>query len=111
MGAGFDKQPASRPWLYQTINYAGGAGGGPIVCTAPFSKSTQHIRAISQLAGYVSIDQSTSATLVTSSTIPNGMMIPASTVGGEYFTVTPGQIFTFCSTSTSSAAITITEMA
>ena len=109
MGAGFDKQPASRPYVYQNIT---APAAGAIVCTNKFGSSTQHIRILSTLAGWVSIDQSTSATLVTSANIPGtGMFIPASTVGGEYFTVTPGQLLTFCSTSGTSGYVCVTEMA
>jgi hypothetical protein len=112
MGHGFEKQPASRANIYQNITYAGGAGGGPTVISTNFHSSTQHIRVISSLAGWCSIDQSTGSTIVSSSTIPGvGFQIPASTVGGEYFIVTPGQFLSFCSTSTSSAYISITEMA
>jgi hypothetical protein len=111
MGAGFDKQPASRANVYQNITYAGGTGGGPTVVSTFFHASTQQIRVISTLAGFVSIDQSTSATAVTSANMPSGMIIPASTVGGEYFVVTPGQFLSYCSTSTSSAYISITEVA
>jgi hypothetical protein len=111
MGQGFDKQPASRTVKFQNITYAGGAGGGAAVVTAPFGPAIQHIRVTSSLAGYGSVDQSTSATAVTSANMPSGMIIPANTIGGEYFIVTPGQIFTFCSTSTSSGYVSVTEMA
>src|SRR6516225_7197617 len=110
MSRSFEKQPASRANIYQNITYAGGAGGGPTVFSTNFHPSTQHVRVISSLAGWVSIDQSTSSTIVTSGSIPAaGMQIPASTVGGEYFVVTPGQILSYCSTSTSSGYISLTE--
>ena len=118
MAGGFDKQPASRPVTYQTMFYTGGASPSTTVYSAKFGVATQQIRVISTLAGWCSIDQSTVAASTTvqsatvgSTNIPGtGMIVPASTVGGEYFTVTPGQIFTFASTSTSSGNLSITEM-
>jgi hypothetical protein len=111
MGHGFDKQPASRFNKFQTLVYTGGASGGATVISTFFANSTQHIRVISSVAGYISIDQSTSSTIVTSANMPSGALLPASTVGGEYFIVTPGQFLSYCSTSTSSANISCTEMA
>lgn len=105
----FDKQPASRCNIYQNLTAV-----SPIqtVCSAPFGKATQQIRVLSSIAGWVSIDQSTSTTIVTSTTIPGaGFFIPASTVQGEYFTVTPGQILTFCTTGLTTGYISVTEMA
>jgi hypothetical protein len=111
MSGGFAKQSASRPVKYNFVTYAGGASGGPVVCSSPFSVATQHIRVFSTVAGYISIDQSTSSTLVTSANMPSGLPIPASTVGGEYFITTPGQLLSYCSTSTSSGYVGVTEMA
>lgn len=113
MAIGWDKQPASRPITYQNLAYTGGASPSTGVVSAKFGVATQQIRVISTLAGWMSIDQSTTAGsgTVGSTAIPGvGMQIPASTVGGEYFTVTPGQVFNFASTSTSSGNISITEM-
>lgn len=114
MSHAFDKQPGSRPLTCQTIFYVGGATPSTGVYTAQFGVATQQIRVISTLYGWGAVEQSTSAVsaIVGSSNIPGvGMQIPASTVGGEYFTVTPGQNFSFASTSTASGAICITEMA
>jgi hypothetical protein len=119
MGAGFDKQPASRPNIYQNMSNAGGASPSTTIYSSKFSAGTQHIRVISTIAGWCSIDQSTvaastsalSATVGSTNIPATGMAIPASTVGGEYFIVTPGQLFTFASTSTSSGYVSITEMA
>jgi hypothetical protein len=112
MSRSFEKQPASRANVYQNLSYVGGASGGPTVLSTFFGKATQQIRVISSLAGWASIDQSTSSTLVSSTSIPAaGFQIPASQVGGEYFICTPGQFLSFCSTSTSSGYISITEMA
>ena len=119
MGAGFDKQPSSRPNVYQNMFYVGGASPSTTIYSTKFATATQQIRVISSLAGWASIDQSTVAasTTVASATVGStnipgtGMIIPASTVGGEYFVVTPGQLFTFASTSTASGTVSITEMA
>ena len=119
MGNAFNKQPASRPNIYQTLNNAGGATPSTTVYSRKFSSGTQQIRVISTVAGWCSIDQSTVAAstsvasaVVGSTNIPaTGMAIPASAAGGEYFIVTPGQLFTFASTSTSSGYVAITEMA
>lgn len=107
MASGFGKEPSSRPVIYQSILLS---TPGKINVSAPFSKGTQHIRVMSQVTGYISIDQSTSATLVTSTAIPNGLNIPASVAAAEYFIVTPGQFLTFASTGATTGAISITEM-
>jgi hypothetical protein len=111
MVTGFSKQGASRPVKYNFLTYAGGTSGGPVVCSSPFGNATQHIRVFSTVAGYISIDQSTSVTIVTSANMPSGLPIPASMVGGEYFITTPGQLLSYCSTSTSSGYVGVTEMA
>jgi len=112
MGLGFDKQPASRPNIYQTVTWLTTAGApGPKVCSSPFGVATQHIRVFSSISGWVSIDQSTSTTVASTATIPSGMFIPASTTTGEYFIVTPGQRLTFFSTGTTTGYINIVEMA
>ena len=116
MSGGFDKQPASRPVAFQNIFYVGGATPSTGIVSNKFGIATQQVRVISSLAGWGSIGDSTAPStaqaVVGSTNIPGtGMIIPASTVGGEYFTVTPGQIFAFASTSTASGAVSITEMA
>ena len=108
MATGFHKEPSSRPIIYQSILLS---TPGKTNVSAPFSNGTQHIRVISQVAGYISIDQSTSATLVTSTAVPNGIFVPASVAVAEYFIVTPGQFLTFASTGATTGAISITEMA
>jgi hypothetical protein len=111
VGLGFDKQPASRPVVYQNITWlTTGGAPGPKVCSAPFGVATQHIRVFSSISGWMSIDQSTSTTQATTGTIPSGVFIPASTTTGEYFTVTPGQLLTFFSTGTTTGYVSITEM-
>jgi hypothetical protein len=107
--AGFPKASASRPNVYQNIT---APAAGSIVCSNPFGTGTQQIRVISTLAGWASVDHSTSATIATSANIPgSGMYIPVSVSDGCYLVVTPGQLLTFCSTAGSSGYISITEMA
>ena len=113
-GGGFDKQPASRPLIYQNVTwFTTGGAIGPKVCSAPFTSGTQHIRVLSSIAGWVSIDQTTSVTAVSSTTLGSttgGFFIPAATFTGEYFTVTPGQLLTFASTGTTTGIVSVTEM-
>ncbi len=119
MAGGFDKQSSSRPITYQVMQNAQGA----FASSSKFGPSTQQIRVMTQMGGWATINQTTSETVIASSGGGVGMIItglstgyPAAvtTVAGspypEYFTVTPGQIFCFASTSTSSGALTITEM-
>ena len=113
MGAGFDKQPASRPNVYQNMFNVGGASPSTTIYSAKFAVATQQIRVISSLAGWASIDQTTSVTAVSSTTLGSttgGFFIPAATFTGEYFTVTPGQLLTFASTGTTTGIVSITEM-
>jgi hypothetical protein len=99
----WDKQPSSRILLNQYLQYTGNQTSVP---STAFSPQTYQIRVISQVAGYIAIDSaSVSATAQSSS-----MFIPASTVGGEYFQVVPGQILAFNSTSTTTGFCNITEM-
>ena len=113
MGLVWDKQPSSKVLRSQTMPYA---GSGTLVST-PFTSETYQLRIFSQVAGQCTIG-STAVTTITSSPTTGGIggsdtaqfFIPASTVGGEYFTVSPGQVFQFASTTTSSGTVNITEM-
>ena len=115
MAYGWDKQPASRPNIYQVLQY-----NSATVISTFFKPGTTQIRVASQANGWGSIDQTT-GTIGVSSAGGTGMLITGGTtsalsvvytqVGAEYFTVTPGQFFSFSSTSTSTFAVTITEMA
>lgn len=117
MPGGFDKQPASRPIAYQVLAY-----NSATVFSTNFGKATQQIRVASQVGGWATINQTTSDSIIATSAGGVGMIItgPTSAVGGatigvgtttpEYFTVTPGQLFTFTSTSTTTGYCTVTEM-
>jgi hypothetical protein len=115
MGLVWDKQPSSKILKSQMLPYT---GGGTLVST-PFTSETYQLRVFSQVSGQITIG--TTTTTVTSAPTtgalggiggsdPAQVFIPASTVGGEYFTVSPGQTFQFASTSTSSGTVNITEM-
>jgi hypothetical protein len=70
--------------------------------STPFSAQTYQIRLSSTLPVYVSIG--TAATV----TSTNAALLPAN--AAEYFSCTAGQVLNFISTSTSSGAISFTEM-
>ncbi len=115
MAYGWDKQPASRPNFYQVLQY-----NSATVISTFFKQGTAQIRVSAQCNGWGSIDQSTGSVGVTSAG-GAGMIITGGTTSAlsavytapafEYFTVTPGQFFSFSSTSTSTFAVSITEMA
>ena len=100
------KQSSSRPVRYQVLTYAAAT-----CFSSGFSRGVQQIRVLSPLAGWGTINQSTADSIIASSSGGTGLLIAAQTGGGDYFTVTEGQIFTFSSTSTSSASLSVTEMA
>ena len=106
MATYFDKQPASRIIKVQNLAWT---GTGTLVSTN-FATETWQIRVCCQTAGWFAIDNL--------GTVPTtvggvGTLIPASVAGGEYFTVTPGMIFSFSSTTTSTGSpwVNIAEMA
>ena len=106
MGHFWDKQPASRLIKPQALAWA---GTGTVVSTA-FTGETFQVRVCSQVAGWFNVDVTgQSSTPTTAGGI--GYFIPASTVGGEYFSVSPSMILSFSSTSTSSGTISCAEMA
>ena len=106
MGANYQfKQSSSKPNRQQVLQY-----NAATCFSSGFAVGVQQIRVLSQLAGWGTINQSTSDLIIASSAGGTGMIIAANTSGGEYFTVQSGQIFVFSSTSTSNAAISVTEM-
>ncbi len=118
MAGAFEKQGSSRAITYQVLQY-----NSATVASAKFGPSTQQVRVMSQIGGWGTFNQTTSDTIIASSAGGVGMFItgistgtPAAvtTVTGspypEYFTVTPGQLFVFSSTSTSTGALSLTEM-
>ncbi len=115
MAYGWDKQPASRPSIYQVLLY-----NSATVISTFFKTGTQQIRVSAQCNGWGAVDQSTASVTVTSAG-GAGMIITGGTTSAlsvvytsptaEYFTVTPGQFFSFSSTSTSTFSVSVTEMA
>ncbi len=118
MAYGVDKQPSSRP--------VGATGYQVLQCTSvtlwstKFGSATNQIRVCSQINGWGSINNTTADSIVPTSAGGVGMVITGGTTSAnptvytaptaEYFTVSPGQIFMFSTTSTSSGAISVTEM-
>ncbi len=115
MAYGWDKQPSSRPNIYQVLQCT-----SVTVISTFFKPGTCQVRVASQINGWGAIDQSTASVTPTSAG-GTGMIITGGTTSAlptvytaptaEYFTVSPGQFFSFSTTSTSSGAITVTEMA
>ena len=113
----FSKQSSSRPIKYQVLTYNSASIG-----STNFGPSVQQVRVMSQLGGWITINQSTSDSIIATTNGGVGMIVSgvstafsAGTIGGgsgfpEYFAVTPGQLFFFNSTTTSSGAVSITEM-
>ena len=113
------KQSSSRVVKPQVIQY-----NSATIWTTKFSSNVNQIRVVSQLGGWGTINDTTADPTVVSSAGGIGMIITgvstgypaAATVAAgltavEYFTVNPGQIFMFSSTSTSTGAVSVTEMA
>jgi hypothetical protein len=103
MGNYWNKAPSSRPIRYQNLSYAGSAS----VPSTNFSAQTYQIRVVADLGGYLTIGDGTSV----SCTAQSSSMKLNSNTDEEYFSVTPGQMCAFNSTSTSSGNISICEMA
>ena len=109
----FGKATASRITVGQPITWAGNG----TAFTTNFGPQTYQIRVISQINGWVGIIQST-ATIFSTSTylstgaFPAATFIAANTANGDYFTVNPGQILQFTSTTTGTTGIivSVTEM-
>jgi hypothetical protein len=72
--------------------------------TTPFGSQTRQVRIVSTLPIWVTLD---STAVVTAA---SGSALIAANAVGEYFTVTPGQVLNFISTSTSTGYVSLTEM-
>lgn len=118
MSGNFGKQPGSRPTNYQVLQF-----NNATVWTTKFGHATQQIRVASQVGGWGTINDTTADSVVATSAGGIGMYITGPTTfvsagtgvtgatAPEYFTVTPGQVFVFTSTSTTTGACSVTEMA
>jgi hypothetical protein len=111
--ANWGKQTSSTINVGQPLSWA---GTGTSFSTN-FSAQTRQIRVISQINGWVAVLQST-ATMFSTSTMlaanggPAGTYIAANTANGDYWTVNPGQILGFTSTTTGTTGtiISCTEL-
>jgi hypothetical protein len=72
--------------------------------TTPFGSQTRQIRITSTLALWITIDSTAVVTANSASAL-----IPAN-AAPEYFSVTPGQVLNFISTSTSTGYVSLVEM-
>lgn len=101
--ANFEKQHSSRPIKYQVLAYTGSAS----VPSTNFSSETFQIRVVSDIAGWFVIGDGTGV----SATAQSGSAKINAGTDEEFWTVTPGQMCAFNSTSTSSGCVSVTEMA
>ena len=92
----YGKQLSSRPVRLQELDYA---GSGTQVTTNLLSQTYQ-VRIATDVRGYVAFG-STAPTTTSRDTTTVEMFANTS----EYFTVTPGQVLSFSSSSTSSGSI------
>ena len=109
MSTYYGKQAASRIIVGQPLTWT---GSGQIV-SSRFSAQTYQVRLISQINGWVSIQDSTSTLFSTSTLLgsPAATFIAANTASGDYFACNPGQVLVLTSTTTSSGVlISLAEM-
>jgi hypothetical protein len=97
------KTPSSRLLKGQAIGWT---GTGTAVSTN-FANQTYQVRIATPIAGWFAIDNLGTVPTTAGSA---GTWIAANTVG-EVFTCTPGELFSFASTSTSSGSVSVTELA
>jgi hypothetical protein len=105
MGTYFDRQPSSRVIKTQTLSYT---GSGTVVSTN-FAAQTFQVRLITQVTGYGELDNL--GTIITTATRDSVGFDLYTGQPPEFFTVTPGMLFAFSSTSTSSGTINLAEVA
>src|SRR5262249_35722540 len=98
------KQPSSRILRAQNLSWT---GTGTLVSTT-FTAQTYQVRVATQLGGWINIEATGNSS--TPSTA-GGIGTLITTGPWEYFTVLPGQVFSFSSPTTSSGAIVnVTEV-
>jgi len=103
----YGKATASRIIKAQVLAWA---GTGTSQSTT-FATETNQVRVISQINGWISIDNSGTAITTASNAFTGGVYIAANTANGDYFTVTPGQILTFTSSTTGTTGSDIVSVA
>ena len=98
--SGFYTAATSRILKHNVIQYAGGQASLP---TTAFQAQTRTILVATQVAGWITVGQNNATTATASNTyLPTGVALT--------FTVTPGQNLAFISTSTSTGAVSVTEL-
>lgn len=111
----WQKQPGSHPIKYQVLQ-----SNSATVWSTNFGPNVNQIRVVSQIGGWGTVNDTTADSVVPTSGGGVGMIITGLTTAGtisygvgkpEYFAVNAGQIFMFSSTSTSTGAVSVTEMA
>jgi hypothetical protein len=99
----FEKQHSSRIIKSQVLGWT---GTGTVISTN-FSSETFQIRVNSQVGGYFAVDNLGTLPTTAGAT---GTLLSAN-VEPEFVTVTPGMLFSFSSTSTSSGTVGVSELA
>jgi hypothetical protein len=101
------KYPSSRILKGQVLAWAGSG----TVATTNFGTETFQIRVISQINGYIAIEPAaTAGTLMSTSTFSGGTFIAANTANGDFFTVSPGMLLTFTSSTTGTTGSSIVNV-
>lgn len=100
------KAPASRIIRGQVLTWP---GTGTVISTnfglGVGGPSIHHIRVISQINGWVTIDSTNPGTALSTTTFVPGTFIAANTANGDYFAARSGEIMTFTSTTTTSGVL------
>src|SRR5262245_27553008 len=96
----YGKKPSSRPIRYQVLAYG---GGGSSVPSTNFTAESYQILVRSEVQGWFVIGDGTSVSCTAQS---SALKLNANT-DGDVFTVTPGQMCAFNSTSTSTGMVSV----
>ena len=107
MGSFFDKQHSSRLGKAQGVTWAGTGTG----FSTNFGPETWQIRVVTQTAGYVAVVATTADTSIPTTAVSTSVvaaLLPANLP--EYFTVNPGMILAFASTTTSTVPTPIVNV-
>ena len=101
------KQPSSKPNVYQALAYA---GGGTSVPSTNFGPQTYQVRVVSEVQGWIVFGVGSTSGTNLSCTAQSGSAKINANTDEEFWTVQPGMMCAFNSTSTSTGMISITEM-
>jgi hypothetical protein len=102
------KAPSSKPNIYQVLSYGGNATSVP---STNFGPQTYQVRVISEVQGWIVFGVGSTGGTTLSCTAQSGSAKINANADEEYWTVQPGMMCAFNSTSTSSGMVSITEMA